>query len=73
MLYAEPAVIAEVISGIILGPSVFGHIDGYTENLFPASSLATFGVVANIGLIFFMFLMGQFIIPFPLLLNTKLW
>ncbi len=60
--------IAEVITGIILGPSVLGHVSGYTENLFPVSSLDTFGVVANIGLIFFMFLMGNdaFLLPPPL-------
>jgi hypothetical protein len=54
--------------GIILGPSVLGNIPNFAEKIFPQlgkaqpdavlKSLDTFGVVANMGLIFFMFLMG---------------
>lgn len=54
----QPQVIAEIICGIVLGPSVLGNIPGYLHTLFPPSSLITLNVVANIGLIFFMFLVG---------------
>ncbi|KAJ5556031.1 hypothetical protein N7513_003673 [Penicillium frequentans] len=54
----QPRVIAEVISGIILGPSVMGHIPGFTETIFPTASLPSLSVVANLGLIIFLFLVG---------------
>jgi len=45
----QPRVIAEVIGGIILGPSVLGRIPGYIDTVFPHSSLGLLGLVANIG------------------------
>ncbi|KAJ5648751.1 hypothetical protein N7490_005123 [Penicillium lividum] len=54
----QPKVIAEVISGIILGPSVMGHIPGFTDTIFPTASLPSLSVVANLGLILFLFLVG---------------
>jgi Kef-type K+ transport system membrane component KefB len=59
----QPAVIAEVITGILLGPSVCGHIPGFTATIFPKSSLDTFGVFANFGLIIFMFIVGMELNP----------
>jgi len=35
-----------------------GHIPGFTNNIFPANSLDTFSVFANVGLILFMFIVG---------------
>lgn len=35
----QPRVIAEVISGILLGPSVFGRIPDFTDTCFPSSSV----------------------------------
>ena len=55
------------LAGIILGPSVLGRIPNFTTKIFPQSystvsthlrSLDTFIVVADVGLIFFMFLIG---------------
>jgi len=54
----QPMVIGEIIAGIMLGPSCFGQIDGYYEQVWPAWSKNTFNVCANLGLIFFMFLLG---------------
>ncbi|KAK0649892.1 Sodium/hydrogen exchanger family-domain-containing protein [Cercophora newfieldiana] len=54
----EPRVIAEVIAGIILGPSVMGRIPGFTATIFPPASMAPFRLAANIGLILFLFLVG---------------
>ncbi len=57
--------------GIILCPTVLGNIPNFTNKIFPQmsaktaddpdvtiKSFDTFYVVANVGLIFFMFLMG---------------
>ncbi|EAW15323.1 Kha1p [Aspergillus clavatus NRRL 1] len=54
----QPRVIAEVIGGIILGPSVMGRIPGFTEAIFPAASIPNLTLVANLGLVLFLFLVG---------------
>ncbi|KAI9870326.1 MAG: K(+)/H(+) antiporter, partial [Pleopsidium flavum] len=54
----QPRVIAEVIGGILLGPSVMGCIPGFTNAIFPAASMPTLTLVANLGLILFLFLVG---------------
>ena len=50
--------IAEVVGGILLGPSVFGHVPGFTEHIFPTASLPVLTMAANLGLILFLFLIG---------------
>lgn len=57
-LIRQPAVIGEIIGGILLGPSALGHADGWMKAIFPSYSLGQLQLVANIGLILFMFLLG---------------
>jgi len=57
-LINQPRVIAEVIGGILLGPSVMMRIPGFQEAIFPTESMAVFNNVANLGLIIFMFLVA---------------
>ncbi len=54
----QPRVIAEVIGGILLGPSVLGRAPGFTNAIFPAASIPTLTMAANVGLILFLFLVG---------------
>jgi Kef-type K+ transport system membrane component KefB len=55
----QPRVMGEVIAGICLGPSLFGALAPTLQSrIFPSDILPTFGVVANLGLIFYMFLIG---------------
>ncbi|KAK5136211.1 hypothetical protein LTR08_003818 [Meristemomyces frigidus] len=54
----QPRVIAEVIGGILLGPSVMGRIPGFTATIFPAAALPNLTLVANLGLVLFLFLVG---------------
>ncbi|KAM7184888.1 K(+)/H(+) antiporter 1 [Naviculisporaceae sp. PSN 640] len=54
----EPPVIAEVIAGILLGPSVFGRIPGFSAAIFPPLGMAPFRLAANIGLMLYLFLVG---------------
>ncbi|KAB5595948.1 K(+)/H(+) antiporter 1 [Ceratobasidium theobromae] len=54
----QPKVIAEVIGGIILGPTAMGRIPGFTEHVFPEPSRPFLALVANIGLVLFLFLVG---------------
>jgi Kef-type K+ transport system membrane component KefB/nucleotide-binding universal stress UspA family protein len=55
----QPLVIGEIMAGIMLGPSFFGKIFPITQaRLFPPSTAPILEVLAQIGLIFFMFLIG---------------
>ncbi|KAK0121419.1 K(+)/H(+) antiporter [Cadophora gregata] len=54
----QPRVIAEVIGGVILGPSVMMRIPGFKDAIFPQASMAGLNLVANLGLILFLFLVG---------------
>ncbi|KAF2140997.1 uncharacterized protein K452DRAFT_229660 [Aplosporella prunicola CBS 121167] len=54
----QPRVIAEVIGGILLGPSVLGRIPHFTETIFPTASMPNLSLVANLGLVLFLFLVG---------------
>lgn len=55
----QPAVIAEVLAGILLGPSLFGRVaPGTFASLFPKASLPGLSLLSQIGLVFFMFLIG---------------
>lgn len=63
----QPMVIGEIIAGILLGPSCFGYIPGFSHTIFPTkpnsgqttNSLSSLALFANIGLIFFMFFLGM--------------
>ncbi|EKM52040.1 uncharacterized protein PHACADRAFT_187402 [Phanerochaete carnosa HHB-10118-sp] len=54
----QPRVIAEVITGILLGPTAFGRIPGFQQHIFPSESIPYLSLVANIGLCLFLFLVG---------------
>ena len=55
----QPLVIAEIIAGIMLGPSLFGWAaPGAYGDLFPAASLGVVRMVSQLGLVLFMFLVG---------------
>lgn len=54
----QPRVIAEVIGGVLLGPSVMGRIPGFTSRIFPSNSMPMLNLTANIGLVLFLFLIG---------------
>jgi Kef-type K+ transport system membrane component KefB/nucleotide-binding universal stress UspA family protein len=55
----QPLVIGEIMAGIMLGPSLLGRIFPAAKDwLFPAATSSILEVIAQIGLIFFMFLIG---------------
>ncbi|TFK94283.1 hypothetical protein K466DRAFT_536505 [Polyporus arcularius HHB13444] len=55
----QPRVIAEVIGGVLLGPSVMGHIPKFTATIFPKDSIPILNLTANVGLVLFLFLVGM--------------
>ncbi|KAF3026329.1 K(+)/H(+) antiporter [Neopestalotiopsis sp. 37M] len=54
----QPRVIAEVIGGVLLGPSVLARIPGFKDAIFPTASMPVLNNVANLGLILFLFLIA---------------
>jgi Kef-type K+ transport system membrane component KefB/nucleotide-binding universal stress UspA family protein len=55
----QPSVIAEIIAGILLGPSLLGWLSPeLSQVLFPAESLGSMQLVAQLGLALFMFVVG---------------
>jgi Kef-type K+ transport system membrane component KefB len=55
----QPMVIAEIVAGIALGPSLLGWLWPAAEAaMFPADSLGPLSIVSQIGLLLFMFLVG---------------
>jgi Kef-type K+ transport system membrane component KefB len=60
----QPRVMGEVVAGILLGPSVLGAISRqFQAQLFPSDVIPAFAIAANLGLIFYMFLVGLEIDP----------
>ena len=55
----QPRVMGEVVAGIALGPTILGAISPELQSaLFPKDIIPFIGVVAQLGLIFYMFLVG---------------
>lgn len=55
----QPSVIGEIAAGILLGPSVCGALwPQLSANIFPKESLGTLGIVSEMGLVLFMFVIG---------------
>ena len=52
----QPAVVGEITAGIILGPSILGT--DLSETLFPLDTRPYLAVLASLGLVLFMFVVG---------------
>jgi Kef-type K+ transport system membrane component KefB len=55
----QPRVMGEVLAGILLGPTLFGALAPHLQSQIFASDIVPYiGVAANLGLVFYMFLIG---------------
>ena len=55
----QPAVVGEIVAGIMLGPSLLGALPGDLDTLlFPPDVRPYLNVLAQLGLVLFMFLVG---------------
>lgn len=60
----QPQVVGEMVTGILLGPSLLGWLaPGLSATLFPSESLGALNSLNQIGLILFMFLVGMELNP----------
>ncbi|NIG51881.1 cation:proton antiporter [Chitinophaga sp. Cy-1792] len=56
----QPSVVGETIAGILLGPSLLGWVaPSFSGFLFPSDSLKSLQFLSQIGLAFFMFIVGM--------------
>lgn len=56
----QPPVMGEMVAGIVLGPSVVGLLSPQTMAfLFPPASMATLGLLSQIGVVLFMLVVGM--------------
>lgn len=56
----QPAVVGEMIAGILLGPTLMGSVfPSFSQAIFPSSSLTHIQFLSQIGLILFMFIVGM--------------
>jgi K+:H+ antiporter len=57
--FAQPPVVGEILAGILLGPSVLGRFAPAAQAYFLPKEVAPFlGVLSNVGVILYMFLVG---------------
>jgi Kef-type K+ transport system membrane component KefB len=62
--FGQPRVMGEVTAGILLGPTLLGKVlPGVEASVFPTDITPYIAVSANLGLIFYMFLVGLEIDP----------
>jgi Kef-type K+ transport system membrane component KefB len=55
----QPGVIGEIVAGLLLGPSLFGHFfPGLSQSLFGARASSPITMISQIGLILLMFQIG---------------
>ncbi len=59
-LIGQPMVIGEIVAGLLLGPSLLGAMaPGISEVIFPENSINILQHLSQLGLIFFMFIIGM--------------
>ncbi|OAY36109.1 cation/H(+) antiporter 15 [Manihot esculenta] len=56
--FRQPRVLSEILGGVILGPSVLGNVQFFAHTIFPLKSVMVLETMANVGLLYFLFLVG---------------
>jgi Kef-type K+ transport system membrane component KefB len=57
--FGQSQVVSEMIAGVVMGPSLFGMLfPGLQGHIFPKASMTITYVVAQVGLVLYMFLIG---------------
>src|SRR5262249_28582508 len=69
--FGQPPVIGEVIAGIVLGPSLFAWFGYEASPLLPKDIAPFLAIIAQLGVILYMFLVGLEFNPSELKANAK--
>jgi Kef-type K+ transport system membrane component KefB len=57
--FGQPAVIGQILAGILLGPSLLGRFPGHlTDRLFPHAALPVLAIISQVAIAIFMFVVG---------------
>src|SRR5271155_3431179 len=57
--FHQPPVVGEILAGILLGPSLLGRVaPGISAYLFSSATTPFLGVIAELGVVLYMFLVG---------------
>ncbi|KAL6180413.1 hypothetical protein ACLB2K_047076 [Fragaria x ananassa] len=54
----QPRIVADILAGVLFGPSAIGNIDVIRRTTLSFNSLLTLETIANLGLVYYMFLLG---------------
>ncbi|KAK4056201.1 K(+)/H(+) antiporter [Microbotryomycetes sp. JL221] len=54
----QPRVLSEIAAGVLLGPTAFGRIPGFTRHTFPPQSIQFLNLLSTLGLVLFLALIG---------------
>ncbi|CAL5437043.1 unnamed protein product [Camellia sinensis] len=54
----QPRVLSEILGGVVLGPSILGQSEEFAKAVFPLRSVMVLETMANVGLLYFLFLIG---------------
>ncbi|KAI7979459.1 Cation/H(+) antiporter 15 [Camellia lanceoleosa] len=54
----QPRVLSEILGGVVLGPSILGQSEEFAKVVFPLRSVMVLETMANVGLLYFLFLIG---------------
>ncbi len=55
----QPGVVGEIIAGLLLGPSLFGHFFPHLSGVLFGAVPSTINVISQMGLVFLMFQIGM--------------
>ncbi|KAJ8537226.1 hypothetical protein K7X08_035627 [Anisodus acutangulus] len=54
----QPSLVAQVLGGIVFGPSVLGHLEAVKETIFPTRGVMALETAATFGVLFNLFVIG---------------
>ena len=57
-LLGQPRVVGDLLAGVVIGPTALGNVPNFSHTIFPAVQTPLLNLVAQTGLVVFLFLVG---------------